>query len=112
MSSSLININDEWENFISSNGEDDIEDENNNENEYSETISANLSNEICPKAKFIVLTKPDYKRAAEPEVLAGGGRRSADLGNILHPDHRKGRVQWRQMASVPSDLKSSRNCPG
>lgn len=25
--------------------------------------------EICPKAKFIVLTKPDYKRAAEPEVL-------------------------------------------
>ena len=25
--------------------------------------------EICPKAKFIVLTKPNYKRAAEPEVL-------------------------------------------
>ena len=25
--------------------------------------------EICPKAKFVVLTKPDYKRAAEPEVL-------------------------------------------
>ncbi len=25
--------------------------------------------EICKKAKFIVLTKPDYKRAAEPELL-------------------------------------------
>ncbi len=25
--------------------------------------------EICAKAKFIVLTKPDYKRAAEPESL-------------------------------------------
>ncbi len=28
-----------------------------------------MLNEICPKAKFIVLTKPDYKRSAEPEVL-------------------------------------------
>ena len=25
--------------------------------------------EICKKAKFVVLTKPDYKRAAEPEAL-------------------------------------------
>jgi len=25
--------------------------------------------EICKKAKFVVLTKPDYKRAAEPESL-------------------------------------------
>jgi dihydrofolate synthase/folylpolyglutamate synthase len=25
--------------------------------------------EICRKAKFIILTKPDYKRAADPELL-------------------------------------------
>ena len=70
MSSSLININDEWENFISSNGEDDIEDENNNENEYSETISANLSNEICPKASSIYIsTKTNISYLTHPVDL-------------------------------------------
>jgi dihydrofolate synthase/folylpolyglutamate synthase len=30
---------------------------------------ASMLKEICRKAKFIVLTKPDYKRAADPELL-------------------------------------------
>jgi dihydrofolate synthase/folylpolyglutamate synthase len=33
--------------------------------------------EICRKAKFMVLTKPDYKRAAEPESLREGVIREA-----------------------------------
>lgn len=28
-----------------------------------------MAKEICKKAKFLLLTKPDYKRAAEPELL-------------------------------------------
>jgi dihydrofolate synthase/folylpolyglutamate synthase len=30
---------------------------------------ASMLKEICSKAKFIVLTKPDYRRAADPELL-------------------------------------------
>jgi hypothetical protein len=49
------NINDEWENFISSNGDDDIED--NDYGEYGEEIvSNNIANELCPKASPIYIS--------------------------------------------------------
>ena len=32
---------------------------------------SSMLKEISRKAKFVVLTKPDYKRSADPEVLEG-----------------------------------------
>lgn len=49
------NINDEWETFISSNGEDDVEE--NDYGEYGEEIvSNNITNEICPKSSPIYIS--------------------------------------------------------
>ena len=49
-----LNINDEWENFISLN-DNDIEDEI-EEEEENEILSNNINNELCPKASPIYIS--------------------------------------------------------